>query len=470
MSKNNKCITFFLSLLIISGASFAADTDKEDKKEKEKVISKLLSFDALLLQVKDGIGTDRKEINRLVTEFTKNKNNQTSLLSNARNERNRLENTSKNLEVKFNANKAELKILLQKLSERLGALKELFGVLTQTTSSALGNFKNSVTQLQFPDRIEFLKSFSKDLSRSNRLPSIEDVERLWFEMHRELTESGKVTIFTTKVVDEEGQEVDRNVLRVGLFNIFSEGEYLRFLSENGRAALLPKQPQSGNTGYGSDIESDEDSEILPFSLDPTRGQLLAALLQTPSLLEQVNYGGFVGYFILSLGLLALIVTVTRTRIVNEVYRRVLAQLQNIGTPSKENCLGRLLLVYKENSNASSELLELKIDEVLVKEIPLLQKGVGLIKIITVVSPLLGLLGTVTGMVITFQAITLFGSGDPKLMAGGISQALVTTILGLVVAIPCVFMSAFLTSRIDRVKQILEEQSTGIIAKQAENKG
>jgi len=92
-----------------------------------------------------------------------------------------------------------------------------------------------------------------------------------------------------------------------------------------------------------------------------------------------------------------------------------------------------------------------------------------LKIIAVVAPLLGLLGTVTGMIITFQAITLFGTGDPKLMAGGISTALVTTVQGLCVAIPTVLLHTLVASRARRLNQILEEQAAGMVAVQSERR-
>ncbi|MEC8351463.1 MAG: MotA/TolQ/ExbB proton channel family protein, partial [Pseudomonadota bacterium] len=102
-----------------------------------------------------------------------------------------------------------------------------------------------------------------------------------------------------------------------------------------------------------------------------------------------------------------------------------------------------------------------------REMPKITRNLTLIKIISVVAPLLGLLGTVTGMINTFQAITLFGTGDPKLMAGGISQALVTTVLGLVVAIPTVFLYTLLNTRSKNMLLILQEQSAGIIAERSE---
>ena len=114
-----------------------------------------------------------------------------------------------------------------------------------------------------------------------------------------------------------------------------------------------------------------------------------------------------------------------------------------------------------------EVLELKLGEAILKELPKFNSMLSFLKIISVVAPLLGLLGTVTGMIVTFQAITLYGAGDPKLMAGGISTALVTTVLGLVVAIPTVFLHTLVQSRAKRLTQILQEESAGMLSERAE---
>ena len=106
-------------------------------------------------------------------------------------------------------------------------------------------------------------------------------------------------------------------------------------------------------------------------------------------------------------------------------------------------------------------------EAILRELPALEKWVNIIKLAAMVAPLLGLLGTVTGMIITFQALTIFGAGDPKAMAGGISSALVTTALGLCVAIPAVFLHALVNNRSKAIVQILEEQTAGVVAEQAQ---
>ena len=131
-----------------------------------------------------------------------------------------------------------------------------------------------------------------------------------------------------------------------------------------------------------------------------------------------------------------------------------------------NPLGRVLKAAEDNQGADTESLELKLDEAILKESPKINSGLSLLKIIAMVAPLLGLLGTVTGMIIVFQAITIYGAGDPKAMAGGISSALVTTVLGLVVAIPTLLLHTLLSGKAKKLLHILEEQSAGIIAERA----
>jgi biopolymer transport protein ExbB len=139
------------------------------------------------------------------------------------------------------------------------------------------------------------------------------------------------------------------------------------------------------------------------------------------------------------------------------------------TASTDNPLGRVMAVAEENRSADLDTLELKLDEAILKEVPKIEIALGIIKVISVVAPLLGLLGTVVGMILTFQAITLFGAGDPQIMADGISSALITTVLGLVVAIPMTLLYTVVASRAKRIVHVLEEQAAGIIAVHAEKR-
>jgi biopolymer transport protein ExbB len=187
----------------------------------------------------------------------------------------------------------------------------------------------------------------------------------------------------------------------------------------------------------------------------------------PSITERIDKGGIPGYTIIALGIVAALLSLERFITLNITAARVRAQTKN-STPDSKNPLGRVLQVYHDNKSVDPETLQLKLDEAILKEQPAINTRIAFIKIISMVAPLLGLLGTVIGMIVTFQAITLFGAGDPKTMANGISQALITTVEGLCVAIPTVLLHSIVQSRASIVMHILNEQSAGLIAEHAES--
>ena len=424
-----------------------------------------ISLDALLSKVKAGRVQDSKENAARIAAFKAERGRQQQLLGQVKSERTREEGRSQTLETAFEENDLKILDLETALKERLGSLKELFGVLQQASGDARGQFENSLTQVQFPDRSQFLTELAQKMGQTSRLASLEEIERLWFELQREMTESGKVVKFPTKVISANGDEVDAQVTRVGAFNVIADGKYLQFVPETGRLLELARQPQQRYLDKVAEFEQ-APSGSAPFGLDPSRGQILSLLVQEPNLVERFKQGGFVGYVIFALGCVALLIAIWRLVSLTITSLRVAAQARKPDKPGR-NPLGRILQVYHDNPQADTETLELKLSEAILKETPKINRMLMFLKIIAVVAPLLGLLGTVTGMIITFQAITLFGTGDPKLMAGGISQALVTTVLGLCVAIPTVLLHTLVASRAKRVNQILEEQAAGMIADHAE---
>ncbi len=424
-----------------------------------------VNLDELLEQVKQGRITDAAEAQVRVDEFRANRANQQRVLQDKRNEQASEERQSVRMEQVFEDNDVEIIRLEIALQERLGDLKELFGVLQQAAGDAIGQFTNSITQVQFTERSAYLTEFATKMGNTNRMASLEEIERLWFELQREMTESGKVARFTATVVDAMGQESEREVIRIGVFNVISDGKYLEFVPETGRLVELQRQPQSRYTNRAEDLDS-ATSGIHPIGIDPTRGQLLALLVLSPSLGERIAQGKQVGYVIITLGIIGVSLAIWRLLVLSSVGAKVRKQVHNPDQPS-DNPLGRVFKVYTDNPTTDVESLELKLGEAILRELPALNAMLPILKIISVVAPLLGLLGTVTGMIVTFQAITLYGAGDPKLMAGGISTALVTTVLGLVVAIPMVFLHTLVSSRARRLTQILQEEAAGILAERAE---
>ncbi len=424
-----------------------------------------VSLDELLQQVKTGRVKDAEEAQARVEAFRNDRSSQQRLLTEMRNEKAREEQRSERLENTFEQQDVQIIELERALQERLGDLKELFGVLQQASGDALGQFSGSLTQVQFGDRNQFLTEFAAKMGNTSRMASLEEIERLWFELQREMVETGKVVKFPTTVVTSDGEEVTREVTRIGVFNVVSDGKYLEFVPETGRLVELQRQPQSRFTNRVDELEGASSGQH-PIGLDPTRGQLLSLLVQSPSLTERIAQGKTVGYVIIAIGIVGIIVAIWRLLALSAIGAQVNKQIKNPGSPGN-NPLGRVLKVHADNPNTDVESLELKLGEAILRETPGLSSMLPLLKIISVVAPLLGLLGTVTGMIVTFQAITLYGAGDPKLMAGGISTALVTTVLGLVVAIPTVFLHTLVSSRARRLTQILQEEAAGILAERAE---
>ena len=424
------------------------------------------TIDQLLDRVQQGKLSDTKENQQRETEFRQKRAQQERMLADAETTKVNEEIRSSELEALFEANEAVNNDLQDTLNERLGALKELFGVMQQVAGDARTRFDNSITNVQYPDRTIFLEDLAKKIGSNSKLPSIAEIERLWFMLQQEMTESGKVVKFTADVIDTNGAKSPTEVVRVGLFNIVADGKYLNYSPETKNVTEIPRQPEGRRfTGSTSELFDSSDEKIA-FGLDPTLGGVLASLVARPNLIERVQQGGIVGYLVILLGLFGVSIAGQRWFILQAADKAVTAQLES-STISDDNALGRVLGVYENNKSVDTDTLELKLAEAVFKETPELNKGLLIIKVISVVAPLMGLLGTVTGMIKTFQAITLYGTGDPKLMAGGISQALVTTVLGLTVAIPTTLLHTIVSGRSRRVTQIIQEQAAGIIANHSE---
>lgn len=433
---------------------------------KSAIAAEALSMQELLDQVKQGRSQDAAENQKRVEAFSRDKANQAKLLEETRATRIAEEERSKTLETAFEENDKKIVEGEKALEERLGSLKELFGVLQAAAGEAAGQFESSLTHVQYPDRPEFTSALAQQLGTSSKLVSIEEIERFWFELQREMVESGKVTEFSAKVITGDGNELEQPVTRVGLFNAVSNGKYLTFNPETGSLSELARDPQPRYVATVGVLEA-ADSGFVPFGLDVSRGQILSRLVRTATLEERVEQGGIIGYITLGLGALALVIAAWRLLVLFFSGMAIRSQAKKLDKPSKRNALGRVLQVYHNNPNADVETMELRLGEAVLRETPRFHRALMVIKIIAVAAPLLGLLGTVTGMINTFQAITLFGTGDPQVMAGGISQALVTTVQGLVVAIPAVFLFALSSGWAKRLSQVLEEQAIGMVAEHAE---
>ena len=280
----------------------------------------------------------------------------------------------------------------------------------------------------------------------------------------EMVESGKIVTFPGKIITAAGNEIEQNVTRIGVFNAVSAGRFLRNLPGTGKLIEPGRQPGQRFLDMAQNIET-SSSGVHAFPIDPTRGGMLALLVQVPDLKNRIEQGGLVGYVIIFIGLIGVLIALERLFLLVTTSHQVKKQLKN--KKAEDNPLGRIMQVYEKNPSIDTETLGLKLDEAILKEMPRIQRGLAALALLAAVSPLLGLLGTVTGIIETFQSITLYGTGDPRVMSGGISQALVTTVMGLLVAIPLLLFHSFLSSKSNALIQVLDEKSTAFVAQLSE---
>jgi biopolymer transport protein ExbB len=417
-----------------------------------------LDLDQLLRDVKSSQRSEAKINQAREAEFLAEKNKQQQILQSAQAQLTKQQQLTKQLKVHLDQNEQELAELEAELKSRSGELGELFGVARQAAGDLKADLSNSIISAQFAGRMQQLD----DLVNTKALPTIEQLEQLWFTLQQEMTESAKVVRFPAQVQTASGEPRQADVVRIGTFNALSEGRYLSYLAETGKFSELARQPESKYLEMAENLVTAKQGPVA-VGIDPTRGVILSMLIQTPNTTERIDQGGIIGYIILALGgfglFYALYRLVNLALTGNKMQQQIHAE--QIVT---DNPLGRVLTAGEQAAKEDFETLELLLDEAITREVPVLEKGLSMIKLLAAVAPLLGLLGTVTGMIATFQSISLFGTGDPKLMASGISQALVTTMLGLCVAVPLLFLHSLLASRSRTLVQILDEQSAGILSR------
>jgi len=368
---------------------------------------------------------------------------------------------TKKLRKDFESNKQ--KILKQniELEKRSHNLKSLFTIAEGEARDFSSLLQTSMTTSQIKDRATFLQ----DLSNSHSIPSIEDIRKFWKLYLQEIIESGKITTYKTDLVNTNGIKSQTKITRVGLFSAFNADEYVRYDDTLGEFVQIMRQPSSK---YNSYIKNylDSTTQITPVLIDPTRGVLFHMLKEKATMLERIEQGGVIGYIILCLGFLSVLFSLYKYIKLSRTNSLMDKELKNL-EKNPNNPLGRILLAFEKHKSKDINTIESKMDTAILKELPEIQSGLAMIKLVAAVAPLLGLLGTVTGMIETFQSITLFGTGDPKLMAGGISQALMTTVLGLVVAIPLLFIYNIVHAKSKKILEILTQQSSVLVAKQLE---
>lgn len=445
MMKHFSLWSFLIFTFLCSSPAFAQDEDQTAQQ------AKLLQLANAILQDDRQSSAERERLFKLAREEQK------SLLEQSEQRIKLAEQKQQALKQRFDNNDEALANLETLLAQRSGALGEVFGVAKESTLELRPMLQDSITNADNLNREDALS-----FAQSKRVPTIADFETLLSTLIGEMQATGQVNKFQAKVVDLSGQEREQDVLRFGVFSaVNAEGDYLAWDVSQQRLLTLGTQPEHRVLVSGADQD-----EVISVLIDPSRGELFGLLDRMPSIMERIEQGGKVGYLIIALGLCGLLVALVQIVRLMVTELGVHKQLSDAQQLNRSNPLGRVLLAAgdrDETASMTQEKIEMRIDEAILKELPKIEQGQSFLKLLAAVAPLLGLLGTVVGMIATFQSITLFGTSDPKLMANGISQALMTTVLGLVVAVPVLFCYSLLVARGRRLVQILQEKSLAFIA-------
>jgi biopolymer transport protein ExbB len=427
------------------------------------------SLDDLLEQTRSARTQEQKANEEREKKFLAERNKQSELVTAARAALAAERQRGAALQSAYDANEKKLTEMQTTVEQKAGNLGEMFGVVRQVANDFSSVVHNSIISAQYPDREDFVAK----LAGAKALPSMSDLERFWFELQREMTESGRIARFKTRIVNPDGKPLETTVVRVGPFNASVQSDYLQYLPAQKQLAVMARQP-TGEFRSAAKRLTEASEGYVNSVVDPTRGVLLSIYAQRPNVIERIERGESIGYVIILVGVVGAILAIYQFFYLATVRGKVRNQLRFPDAPETDNPLGRVLVTFKGEAqrlekDEEAEVVELRISEAVLKEVPKLERFQSFLRLAVAAGPLLGLIGTVAGMIITFQSITESGSSDPKLMAAGISQAMIATLLGLGIAVPLLFANAWLTSLSKGIVQILDEQSTGLLAERLEGK-
>ena len=447
MSASNMKILAFLTALTLAASAQAA-------------APQATNLDQLLDQVKSAAQQNTAQNQQREAQFRAAADQQQQILASAQQALAQEKANNTQLQAKYDANKQQLDGLLAQLRTREGDYSQVFDQVRQAAADLKTTLDASLVSTQYPGRGVFLAK----LAESRDLPTPDDLHKLWFLMQQEMTAEGQVAKFGATVSHEDGSQENAQVVRVGVFTAVNGENFLRFVPETGALVQPDRQPDSHWRSLAGSL-SNATSGVLPMAVDPSGGDLLRSLANQPSFMERVAQGHTTGWIIILLGLVGLLIILERGTYLVLVGGKIKTQMgsskADLGNP-----LGRILSVFNESKADDADTLGLRLDETLLRERPVIEARLGLLRILAMVAVLLGILGTVAGVMNTFQTMNLFGSGGTQ-VATGIGSALVPTWLGLLVAVILLFFHGLLSARSEQLIHMLEEQSAAILAARAE---
>ncbi|MEM7662876.1 MAG: MotA/TolQ/ExbB proton channel family protein [Pseudomonadota bacterium] len=430
-----------------------------------------VSLSDILSRVRQDSDQLSQENQRRLREFQEATAEQEAIMAAARSELATVEARGRQLTAQFDENQLRLDELQDQLETEAGDFGELLGQFRTAAGETMPVIQNSLANFQYPGRVEKLAQ----ISQASALPSRGDLDSLPKAILQEMIAQSEVTTFTANVSNggSSGENAELELMRVGTFTAATtDGARFVEVNTDGNQTRISAFPTSPGGTYQSGMRSlinASEGQVVRAPVDPTRGDLLAIFGTTLGVWEWERFqqGGFVGYvilfFILPLGVILGLFKIFSLFTMGTAMRST-AKSRSAGTG---NPLARVIEAYEAHRNDDIETLELKLDEQILKETPKIERFNDIVKVLAAVAPLVGLLGTVVGMINVFTAITNYGTGDPQIMAGGISEALVTTMLGLVAAVPLLLIGTVASTMARGNQQVLDEQAAGLVAERAE---
>jgi len=428
---------YLLTTILITSLFIPA---QEEVEEVDPNVERVEKIQDLINRVEKNRAELSAMDNARVNEFIKKVADRRFLLSKAKKQLADEEARNVRLEDLFEANEIKLSELETELNIKLGVLGELFGVARQMAGELQADSESAYNFTEHPSRTESLNEIGKI-----KVHNLKNLEDLWVLHLNEIASSGEIKAISANVINSSGDIEEDRLVRYGPFNMVKNRSFVKTDVANNAFSVLQKQPdRSLRRKFRSHYRSDGYA-VAP--IDPTRGFLLSLYLDKPSTFERIAQGKLIGFIIVLIGISGLIFAAYR-------YYTLYLYSKTIKSKDENDIFSKIENI--SNSSKDVETFERECDEVLLTVNGNLSWGVNWIKFLAAVAPLLGLLGTVIGMIETFQAITVFGTGDPKQMAGGISQALVTTMLGLIFAAPLLAMYTLLSEKVSEILQEIEE--------------
>ncbi len=422
----------------------------------------------------------REEAQKKVSAIKQDKSSLTAAIAKLKAANVSLEKENQAIESRIETLREERVTLKQALSVAQAENKELSGFVR----SHAKDLESLLIQSLQSGILKGRHTFLKEILSQEKFPSMDLIRQMADTYLEEIRASGEVRVTNGTIVDRSGTEKEAQILVLGNFSgIYTlaqeagqsaETGFLIYSAQSRRLFALSKLPASPVVKA---IEEYLKGERPDVPVDISKGAALRRLTHELDLVEQVPKGGPIVWPILAILVIALLILIERfffftfrrvkvepfmAKVEKFVANNDWDQCKALFDANKKRLVPKVLLTALPFRDLARQDMENALQEAILGEIPRVERFLSTLGMLAAIAPLMGLLGTVTGMINTFHVITCYGAGDPRMMSGGISEALVTTMLGLTVAIPIMIFHTFLSRKVDTQISRMEEKSVAFV--------